>query len=355
MWAWHCWRYATPCGFLRNDKIPPLGHIPVENRGEMCYNCTIPTGKDDLAMKRVVAVLLAAALCFGCAGCKVLDGVDYMKAMKQYEAGEYDSALAIFAELGNYADSQTMAALCKQFVDYAAAEQLYAAGNYREALPVYESLLLYEDSPVKAVLCRYALGEECAAAENYAEAVTWFESLGGYEGAPEKCRQARYLWLWQRLDQEGSVNIKLETGEKVTLSALKEQKIRITYRSEGSLLGMPYAYRVRFSFGYGEDPAKVTVKCESYAASTIEETASGKFDRAGFTGSSLIELTSFSQTITVESQEEDPVSQTEELAEAVLVHTVLSDAQRVAAENLTALLEQTGVAISLADLGFLSL
>lgn len=307
-------------------------------------------------MKRVLAVLLAAAVCFGCAGCRAFDGFDYMKAMKLYEEGDYAGALPIFAELGDYADSQTMAQLCKQFVDYADGEAFFAAGDYREALKLYDSLFLYEDSPMKAAQCRYAIGEECLNGKNYAEAAGWYAQLGSYEDSQEKGRQARWMWLWQQLDWEGAAEYPVGEGQVLEISAADhEGRLVLCYRAEGSLLGMTSTDEVKLWFDPDGSPAHFEVSCKSYAASIIWEGANGTVELDSFTGKSYMPIDYFIQTVTMEDDLLPPVSQTEDPAEALLVQAAMAAAQLAIEQQLPALLESTGVEVTVKDLGFLSL
>lgn len=308
-------------------------------------------------MKKVLAAALVVCLCLSMAGCGVLNGFRYMKATNLYQDGEYAQALEIFTELGEYADSPAMVQLCTQYVNYAQAEEYFAAGNYASALPLYQELMLYEDSPVKAARCMYALGWECMEAGDYQQAAGWYAQLGGYEHSPEKCRQARWLWLWTSLTENGPVEYPIteDGSEKLIIDAAPEEKLQLTYYAEGSLLSIPYVYEVGMLFSLDDPTADYTVSCKSYAASTIWEQASGTVELGGFSGKSYMPIESFTQTVTLDDAPDTPVSQTEDPAQALLIHGTMLTAQLAIEQHLPALLEATGVEITVKDLGFLSL
>lgn len=308
-------------------------------------------------MKRILAAVLAAALCFGLSGCSLFDGFEYMKAMDLYEEGAYGEAVVIFTELVDYADSQAMAQLCQQKIDYAEAEALLAAGRYEDALTLYNGLALYEDSPVKAVVCQYTLGEICMESGDYQGAYTWFAGLGGYEDAPEKAEQARWLWLWDYLVKNGPLqkSIDPDGSAVLSLSALEEGRLLLTYTAEGSLLGMPYSDELNIAFGhYGAD-ASYEALCVSQAATTITEEAAGPLYTGSFLPGAPVELELFRQTLTVElpdgTEAPEPVV-TEDPAQMLLIKGLFSAAQTAVQENLEALIAETGVPVTSRDLGF---
>ena len=90
-----------------------------------------------LSFKRTVSVIfciiMAAALC----GC---DKLDYMEAVKLYEAGGYEGAKAIFETLGDYEDSAEYAAKAGLILDYNKAIELYAKEKYAEAKKLFADL-----------------------------------------------------------------------------------------------------------------------------------------------------------------------------------------------------------------------
>lgn len=329
----------------------------IEKAGEMCYSTLTFLGEEAKTMKKVLAVVLAACLCLSMAGCGLVDGFRYMKATNLYKDGNYAEALVIFTELGDYADSSAMAQRCTQFVNYAKAEEYFAAGDYASALPLYQQLMLYEDSPVKAARCMYALGWECMESGDYQQAAAWYEELGGYESAPEKCREARWMWLWTSLTQNGPTEYPIteDGSEQLIISAAPEGKLQLTYHAEGNLLGIPYDYEVSLYVVLDNTTADYEVSCKSYAASAIWERANGTVELGAFSGKSYMPIDSFTQTVTLAEDPDVPVSQHEDPSQALLIHSTMVTAQLAVEQYLPALLEATGVEITVKDLGFLSL
>lgn len=309
-------------------------------------------------MKRIFAAILAAALCFGLCGCSLFDGFDYIKAMDLYEEGAYEEAVVIFTELVDYADSQAMAQLCRQKIDYVEAEALLAAGEYEDALALYTGLALYEDSPIKAVACQYALGQTCMDSGDYYGAYTWFDGIGSYEDAAEKTEQARWLWLWDTLAKDGPIQCSLdgEDAKSLSLSAAETGILLLTYTAEGSLLGMPYSDTLQITFGhYGAD-ASYEARCVSQAASTITEEAEGTLHTASFQPGQPVEMALFRQTVTVAyadgTEPPEPVV-TEDPEQMLLIKGLFSAAQTAVQAHLEALVAETGVEITVQDLGFI--
>ena len=299
-------------------------------------------------MKRLLAAALVLCLCMSLAAC---DGLDYVKAMKFYEEGQYAEALAIYNTLGDYADSATMRDICQNIVDYTQAEAYYAAGDYRAALELYQAHERYEDSAAKSLICRYNIGLECIETGEYEEALTWLEAMGGYEESPQHVERARWLWLYSYLDENGPVTVALdqENTETVALSAGEDEALCITYSREGYLLGMPYSDTFTMTLVRGEETAAYTAMSVSSSVNRIQENVSGTVTLAGFTAGSKLEMESYRKAVTDAEGEQ---TFTEDQSEALMIKTALQLAQTAISGNLSAMIEQTGVAITVRNLGF---
>lgn len=90
-------------------------------------------------MKRIVALLMIAAMLLALTGCK---SFDYKKAMELYENEDFQEAEEIFASLGDYEDSQEMVLASR----YGYALVLVDDGEFEEAVAIFEDLEEYEDS-----------------------------------------------------------------------------------------------------------------------------------------------------------------------------------------------------------------
>ena len=92
----------------------------------------------------------------------LLPAIRYGRANTLYRDGQYEEAIAAFAAMGGYRDSETMISECR----YGIAENLLAAGEYEEAIAVFSNLEGYRDSAERAETGRAALTEQ-----NYAKAL----------------------------------------------------------------------------------------------------------------------------------------------------------------------------------------
>ena len=90
-------------------------------------------------MKKLLAVLLVAAMAFSLCGC---DSADYKKAVEAMEGGDYAAASAAFKALGDYEDSAAKALEC----DYQLALDVFESADYTAAVAVFEALDGYAES-----------------------------------------------------------------------------------------------------------------------------------------------------------------------------------------------------------------
>lgn len=299
-------------------------------------------------MKRVLALVLALCLCMCLAGC---DSWDYVKAAKLYEDGEYAEALSIFRELEDYADSAVMAEICQQIVDYAQAEALYEAGDYRGALELYQAHERYEDSAAKSLRCRYAIGLGCIESGDYEEATTWLDGLGGYEHSHANAEKARFLWLHTYIQENGPVKLELESESTafLQLDANADGSLTLTYCKEGMLLGMPFSDKMELTLVQGQKTADYTALCVSTALNEIKEEAAGAVGLVGYTVGAATGMGTFTHTVT---DPEGVQTVSTNTADALMVTTMFLTVQTVITEKLPAMLAQTGVDITVQDLGF---
>ena len=297
-------------------------------------------------MKRIFAALTLLALCVSLAGCSA---VDYLKASRFYKEEAYAQALPLYESLGDFADSAKMAEICAQKADYTAAEALLAAKDYEAALPLYEGLGMYADSPLKAITCRYENGLRYLENGDYEEAIQWLEPLGNYENSADSTSLARWLWL---RGQRHTLVLRDEEGEFQAISLDPYQAdgtIQILLERKGHLLGLPYDTEFTLTLDWNAKEAAYTVSCRSESDVVIEETAEGQVELSHIISGKLLQMSSFSQTIT---DSEGNAVTSGEAADAIIVHAVLAENTQLVAEHLPKLLENTGVQITMEDLGF---
>ena len=118
----------------------------------------------------VAAVLLFLALAAFCAYRYLLPWLHYREAMREQAAGNYEKAVSLFEDLGDYRDSpeQITRTLAKK------ASHLMAEGKYREAMELYESL---GDHDSEVADCLYALGVLAYNGQDVDEALRYVETL----------------------------------------------------------------------------------------------------------------------------------------------------------------------------------
>lgn len=96
--------------------------------------------KKTLTIAAVVLVVIACAIAW-CIPNVIIPNNKYQQAVALRESGEYDEAIALFTELGNYYDAVAQVTETK----YQKATNLNAFGKYDEAYAIYVTLTCYKD------------------------------------------------------------------------------------------------------------------------------------------------------------------------------------------------------------------
>lgn len=96
--------------------------------------------KKTLTIVTVVVVMVACAIAW-CIPNVIVPMINYHQAVALRESGQYDDAIAAFAELGDYSDAMTQITETK----YQQANNLNAAARYDEAYAIYVTLTGYKD------------------------------------------------------------------------------------------------------------------------------------------------------------------------------------------------------------------
>ena len=114
---------------------------------------------------------------------------------------DYDGAISVFSELGDYKDSTervTEAEAAKQeainATNYEQAEKLLAEENYSGAIAVLSKLGDYKDSAERLLeiqKAEYEKAEDCFEAGDYDKAISGFSALGDYEDSAEKVQEVQ--------------------------------------------------------------------------------------------------------------------------------------------------------------------
>ena len=82
----------------------------------------------------------------------IIPAVKYFKAGKLLASGDYDGAIAAFAALGDYKDSDAMRVESANAKEYAQAEQLLAQGENVEAAMAFGKLAQYKDARERSLV-----------------------------------------------------------------------------------------------------------------------------------------------------------------------------------------------------------
>lgn len=302
-------------------------------------------------MKRIIVLFLTCCLCMCFTGCKVLD---YGKATKCYKDGQFAQALELYTGLGDYADSAAMAHICWQKTTYETAQAHFAAEEYRQAMELYQELEMYMDCPILAVESQYSLAMQLLEKGEYAESIQLFEALGGYSDSAAFVRKGISRWLWESLNQSDGITLTLDEGKTQTLAfmAAEDETVQLIYSRESMLLGVPNTCHFTLTVNPETKEATYEASYLSAASSTILEEASGHADLASFSAGHGLSTKSFTQTIT---EPDGTISISRETTDAIILQSLLPEAEGIIAEKIPALLEQTATDITPEDLGFLSL
>ena len=144
-------------------------------------------------VKRIFALLLAAALLLTATGCSASD---YKKATELLNAGNYADAEAMFLALGDYKDSADLVLKCR----YGFADAAEAGGDYAAAAEQFKALGDYEDSAARASACGYALAEAALDDGDLDTAEERFTALGDYEDSAARASACGYALAEAALD-----------------------------------------------------------------------------------------------------------------------------------------------------------
>ena len=106
----------------------------------------------------------------------------YDAAAALLEAGQYDEAVAAFAELEDYSDSADRIPEAK----YRKAADLLEDGKYDEAIAAFEEVLDYGDSPDQITEAQYRKAVKVFDSGAYEDALGQLEKLEDYKEAAEK-------------------------------------------------------------------------------------------------------------------------------------------------------------------------
>lgn len=164
-----------------------------------------------------------------------VDEADYQAAVKLYNSGKYQDALAAFAALGNYKDSAEWEGKY-QAMKYAEAEALLAAGDYAGANNAFVEAGSYSNAAQRVGEPYYIQAEKLLEQGKYAAAINAFALAGEYSDAQQRIPEVYYLWaenLLANKDYDGAIAAFTESGDH---RDAKERILEIHYYKAESLL-----------------------------------------------------------------------------------------------------------------------
>ena len=132
--------------------------------------------KKTLTIAAVVVVMIACAIAW-CIPNVIIPNNKYQQAVALREAGQYDDAIAAFAELGDYSDAAQQLSETK----YQQAVALREAGQYEDACTIFWSIADYSDAKVQITETKYQQANNLNAAARYDEAYAIYVTLTGYK------------------------------------------------------------------------------------------------------------------------------------------------------------------------------
>lgn len=136
-------------------------------------------------MKKFCSFAMVLVMLLALCGC---DKLDYNKAMKAYDNGEYAEARDLFTELGDYEDSAKMAKDC----DYRIAKKALDQEDFETALELFEKLDDYKESEELALECKYGLALAMMDEGEYEDAAELLTEIADYEDASEQLQECDY-------------------------------------------------------------------------------------------------------------------------------------------------------------------
>ena len=146
--------------------------------------------KKTLTIAAVVVVMLACAIAW-CIPTVIIPNNKYQQAVALRESGQYDDAIAAFAELGDYGDTKTQIAETW----YQKALLSRENGMYEYAYTIFSSLGDYSDAAQQLSETKYQQAVSLREAGEYESAIAVFASLNDYRDAEtqiEEMKQEKY-------------------------------------------------------------------------------------------------------------------------------------------------------------------
>ncbi len=121
----------------------------------------------------IIMLILCVILMIGC------NRTDYKKAMLLTKNGNYEEAIVVFEQLGDYKDSIQMQKECR----YQIASQSLSSEDYQNAIMQFEEIVEFKDSTERIQEAKYLYGKVLLSQKEYDMAYSLFEEIKEYKDA----------------------------------------------------------------------------------------------------------------------------------------------------------------------------
>lgn len=303
-------------------------------------------------MKRYIVLgLLLAFLLTGCGNS------DYKKAMTLYEEGNYEEAMVLFTELTDYEDSAQKVLDCR----YMMAVDAYENREYASAIVIFTELRDYKDCEERILDCQYMMAVEAYKKEDYASALNYFTALKDYKDADEYRMESAWKALHAYIQENGekldsatklSYVHKNESGQIIqtdlaTVASNPEQLIFYN-GNKVEVMGIMHFSDLAITITRGDPEAAFQISSNLTGLGTVsKKSGDGVLNISSATENTQLNPNNYLYYYTDifgKSHSETEMDPTDRAAVQERYMYVL--------EGVSAILGQTGLGISLADLGF---
>lgn len=252
--------------------------------------------------KSASCLMLILLLGLSMTGC---DSLDYRKAVQYYNAGAYDQAADLFAQLEDYEDSDRLETRCHYWIAITNMEK----GKYETALDQFLALGSYEDSPARVTECNYRLAAAAFDDGDLDTAESFFRQTPDYKNTREYLRQINWQKLFDAIAEKNpgeteSVLEKETDGCTVQVSARNTDQQELVF-TVNTVKDMGYVFTDTLLLRFTRDSLQAAFMAESgfhmdFSGSQIgsRQTGKGKLDISTCTGETVLTLDSFSLTAT---------------------------------------------------------
>ena len=306
--------------------------------------------------RKLIALPLVLLLTFSLSSCESLR---YRDAIDRYNDGNFDAAIEMFYELGDYEDSAELFTRSH----YMAAITRMEAGNYEEALPRFIKLGDYEDCPQRVTECRYQLAIAAFEQGDYPQAESEFLEFTDYRKSAEYLRQINWMKFYNYICESGSdaggcfvistqqdqrtVNVMVDSAapNQITLNASWEKDMGYVFRDELAINFTLDSFTANFTAD-----SIFTMDFNGQAIGSTQ-TAAGQFSITTCTADMTLVPETFSMTVT---DNQGKVTNSTDLADATMLEEMQANYAAIMA-LFPQIFADSDLGLTPADIGFAAL